>query len=128
MRPAGRISPPNAFSRVALLGDHAPAAKAAGTAAAKKELQASEPPQPDDDWADIPNTSRPAGAGCTSLVRRRGSSVPQDVVPDARAEQARTYMRRARMLISMASLTSVAALAPAVERREAMGIEEEIQS
>ena len=56
MRPVGRTSPPDAFSRVAVFGDHAPAAQAAGTAAAEAELPAAEPPQPGDDWTDIANT------------------------------------------------------------------------
>ena len=37
MRPVGRTSPPDAFSRVAVFGDHAPAAQSAGTAAAEAE-------------------------------------------------------------------------------------------
>ena len=53
MRPVGRTSPPDAFSRVAVFGDHAPAAQAAGMAAAEAELPTAEPPQPGDDWADI---------------------------------------------------------------------------
>ena len=44
MRPVGRTSPPDAFGRVAVFGDHAPAAQAAGTAAAEAELPAAEPP------------------------------------------------------------------------------------
>ena len=56
MRPAGRTTPLDAVSRVAVFGDHVPAAQAAGTAAAEAELPAAEPPQPGDDWTDIANT------------------------------------------------------------------------
>ena len=53
MRPVGRTSPPDAFSRVAVFGDHTLAGPAA---AATAELPAAEPSQPDDDWAHIANT------------------------------------------------------------------------
>ena len=66
MRPVGRTSPPDAFSRVAVFGDHAPAAKAAGTAAVEAELPAADPPQPGDDWTDIANMPITAsGRRCT---------------------------------------------------------------
>ena len=38
MRPVGRTSPSDASSRVAVFGDHAPAAQAVGTAATEEEL------------------------------------------------------------------------------------------
>ena len=46
----GRTSPPDAFSLVAVSGDHAPVAPAAETAAAEAKRPAAEPPQPGDDW------------------------------------------------------------------------------
>ena len=44
-----------------MFGDRAPAAPAAEAAAAEAELSAAEPPQAEDDWADIANTSITAG-------------------------------------------------------------------
>ena len=69
MRPVGRTSPPDAFSRVAVFEDRALAAQAAGAAAAEAELPSAEPPQPGDDWANIANTPITASAGCTSPMR-----------------------------------------------------------
>ena len=56
IRPVGRTSLPDTFDRVAVFGDHAPAAVAAGVAAAEAEaeLPATEALRPDDDWGDTP--------------------------------------------------------------------------
>ena len=72
MRPVGRTSPPDTFRRVAVFGDQAAenSAQGAETAAAAAELPNGEAPRPDDDWKDLANQSQPAGAGCTSPMRR----------------------------------------------------------
>ena len=76
MRPRGRTSPPDAFSRVAVFGG-ATAAQAAGTAAAEAELSAAEPP--DDDWANIANSPFTASGRrmfiTDAMVRKFGASM-----------------------------------------------------
>ena len=117
MRPVGRTSPPDAFSRIAMFGDHAPAAPVVGAAAAEAELPAVEPPQPDDDWGDVANTPI-AASGRTmyitdGMVKKFGASMGFPRCQNGAGTH--TYNAcRARMLSSVASQTSVAPQAPAV--------------
>ena len=117
MRPVGRTSPPDAFIRVAVFGDHAPAAQAAGTAAAEAELPAAEPPQPDDDWADIANTPITVSGRrlyiTDAMVKRFGASMSCPRCQNGTGTHSNAC--RARMLGSMASQTSVAPPAFAVD-------------
>ena len=78
-RPVGRTPPLDAFGRVAVFGDHALAAPVAGAAVAEAELPAAEPPQPDDDWADIANTPITGSGRRTyitdAMVKKFGASM-----------------------------------------------------
>ena len=76
MRPFGRTSPPDAFSRVAVFGDHAPPVPAAGAAAAEAALPAAEPPQ-HDCWADMTHT--PITASRRRMYVTNHSQRAQDV-------------------------------------------------
>ena len=141
-RPVGRTSSPDAFSRVAVFGHHAPAAPAAGTAAAEADLPAEEPPQPDAGWTDIAKTpitaSRRRMYTTDAMVKKFGASMGCPRCQNGTGTH--TDACRARMLSSMASQTSVAPQAPAVDipvdrqgprqeaKTEAMRIEEEMQS
>ena len=117
VRPVGRTSPPDAFSRVAVFGDHAPAAQAAGTAAAEAELPAAEPPQPGDDWTDIANTPITASGRrvyiTDAMVKKFGVTMGCPRCQNGTGTHSDAC--RARMLSSMASQTSVAPPVPAVD-------------
>ena len=121
MRPVGRTSPPDAFSRVGVFGDHAPAAQAAGTAAAEAELPAAEPPQPGDDWTDIANTPITASGRrvyiTDAMVKKFGVTMGCPRCQNGTGTHSDSC--RARMLSSMASQTSVAPPVPdmAVDRQ-----------
>ena len=108
---------PDAFSRVAVFGDHAPGAQAAGTEAAEAELPAAEPPQPGDDWTDIANTPITASGRrvyiTDAMVKKFG--VPMGCPRCQNGIGTHSDAFRSRMLSSMASQTSVAPPVPAVD-------------
>ena len=117
MIPVGRTSPPDAFSRVSVCGDHAPALQAAGTAAAEAELPAAEPPQPGDDWTDIANTPITASGRRVyitgAMVKKFGVTMGCPRCQNGTGTHSDAC--RARMLSSMASQASVAPPVPAVD-------------
>ena len=75
-------------------------------------------PQPDDDWADIANTPITARGRrmyiTDAMVKKFGASMGCPRLPD-RSGHAHTHACRARMLSSMASQTSIAPQAPAID-------------
>ena len=112
-----RTSPPDAFSRVAVFGDHAPAAQAAGTQQPKRNCQLRNHRSQTTTKRTLRTLpSRPAGAGCTSLMRWRGNSVASMRCPRYQnGTGTHTRACRARMLSRMASQTTVAPPSPAVQ-------------
>ena len=107
----------DAFSRVAVFGDHAPAAQAAGTAAAEAELPTAEPPQPGDDWTghrEHADHSQWTQVYITdAMVKKFG--VTMGCPRCQNGTDTHSDACRARMLSSMASQTSVAPPVPAFD-------------
>ena len=125
MRPVGRTSPPDAFSRVAVFGDHGSAAQATGAAAAEAKLPAAEPPQPGDDWTDIVITPITASGRrvyiTDAMVKKFGVTMGCPRCQNGTGTHSDAC--RARMLSSMASQTSVAPPVPAVDMAVDRGAE-----
>ena len=106
MRPVGLTSPPDAFSRVAVFGDPAPADPAAGVSLPAAECHS----QTMTRQTLRTHQSQPPGAGCTSPMRLGGSLVLRWAVIRCQNGACRT-----RMLSRLASKRFVAPLAPAVK-------------
>ena len=98
VRPVGRTSPPDAFSRVAVFGDPASVVRADGTTAAEAELPTAEPPQQVDDWTDIANTPITASGRrlyiTDAMVKKFGVTMG---CPRYHNGQARTQMHAERV-------------------------------
>ena len=105
LRTVDHTSTPDAFSRVAVFGDHAPAVPAAAAGAA-------EAPQPDDDWADVANTPITA-SGRTDVHHRCGGEEVRCLCGLSQMPERNAC--RAHPLSSMAPQTSVVPEAPAVD-------------